>query len=496
MADADDGTVDGYQLISCIASSGSGSVHEVIEPGSNRRLAMKLLNPKHPDYSQNKATMRFEAGVLKTLEHPNIVKYEGFTAGRENTYLLMEYFRAPNVKLQLKTDLVGVHMRMRKLMEGLCAALQHVHERGWVHRDIKPENVLMNKAGEVRLIDFSLACKVKTGLAKLIGGKQSTIQGTRTYIAPETIRKQAPTFQTDLYSLGVLLFEVLTGRIPFTAPTPNELLQKHLTAEPPKPSEFNKNVTPELDAVIFKLLSKKPDKRGANAAEIGAELRRINPFKEEPKREETEEEARESGTLLERLENTKLDSRMDAQRSELIRSSPELAQQFDDQRKVRQQREAVEKAKRAAGLEKRDKGKGGPTPQPTQPVPGMPMMMPGMPMPGMPMMPGYPPGYGMPQYPGMPMMPGMPVAGSVPPMPVAGNAPPMPPRPAAPPLPAAPVAPPVTAAPPVAVRPTAPPPPKAAVAPPARSAAAPPPKPPAPPAAEDLDFMTELPDIK
>ncbi len=495
MADEDDGTIDGYQLISCIASSGSGSVHEVIEPGSNRRLAMKLLNPKHPDYAANKATMKFEAGVMKTLDHPNIVKYEGFTAGRENTYLLMEYFRAPNVKLQLKTDLIGVQMRMRKLMEGLCAALQHVHERGWVHRDIKPENVLMNKAGEVRLIDFSLATKVKTGLAKMLGGKQATIQGTRTYIAPETIRKQAPTFQTDLYSLGVLFFEVLTGRIPFTAPTPDELLQKHLTAEPPKPSEFNKNVTPELDTIILKLLSKKPDKRGANAAEIGGELRRINPFKEEPKREETEEEARESGNLLQKLESAKLDSRMDAQRSELIRSSPELAQQFDDQRKERERRQAVEKAKRAAGLEKQAKGKGGPAPQPTQPMPGMPMMMPGMPMPGMPMpmpgmpmMPGYPPGYGMPQYPGMPMMPGMPVAGA---------APPMPPQPVAPPLPVAPAARPAAPVPPVAVRPPAPAVPQVTAAPKTPVAPkAPPAKPPTPPPAEDLDFMTELPDIQ
>lgn len=154
-----------------------------------------------------------------------IVKFEKYSSSRDNTFLIMEHYRAPNVKLQLKSDIRSVHIRARKLFESVTSALSHVHSKGWIHRDLKPDNVLMNKVGEIRLVDYSLSIKDVKGFAKMMGGGViKTIQGTRTYIAPETIRKQALSFQTDFYSLGILFFEVLTGRTPFQAATPEELL--------------------------------------------------------------------------------------------------------------------------------------------------------------------------------------------------------------------------------------------------------------------------------
>lgn len=419
--------IDNYEVASFIAGSSSSQVFEVIEPGTNRRLAMKLINNSHPDAKQNKAALKAEAAICKQLDHPNVIHYEGFISGRDHTYMLMEYFRAPTLKVQLKLDPTGVHLRIKKLIDGLCGGLQHLHDRGFIHRDIKPENVLMNKVGEIRLIDFSLTTRQKSGLAAMLGGKPSVIQGTRTYIAPETIRKRPPVVQTDFYSLGILFFEVLTGKTPFQAPTPNELLQKHLSAPVPNASEFNPNVSPEMDRLLIKLLSKKPEQRGKDMAEVAAELRRIRVFKEEIPEPDQNKAEETPANLLDQLKESKLDSRLDAQRSELVRNNPQLAGELARQQ---QDRQAAAKAKkdRLAEMQRqseqsRKKGKNA-TPE-AAPAPAMTPQQPPMPFP-YPQQPGYP--YPMPQmpnaaYPGYPAgMPPYPQAGT-PPAPFPPNMP-------------------------------------------------------------------------
>lgn len=489
--------IDNYVVDSFIAGGGSSQVFEVTEPGTGRRLAMKLITNSHPDAKENKAALKREALVSKSLDHPNIIHYEGFTNGREFTYMLMEYFRAPTLKVQLKLDPQAVHLRMKKLLDGVSGALQHMHDRGYIHRDIKPENVLMNKVGEVRLIDFSLSLKAKGGLAALFAGKQSIIQGTRTYIAPETIRKRPPVFQTDFYSLGILLFEVLTGKTPFQAPTPNELLQKHISATAPLASEFNPNVTPEMDRIIAKLLSKKPDQRGKDMAEVAGELRRVRVFKEEIQEKRDTKEDEKPSSLLDQMDASKLDSRLDAQRSELVRANPELAAQLAAQQAKRQNDALARKQKLESMKMKSEKGPAPAAPVPAPPQPVAPMMpMPQM-MPGMPMMPQqpypmpyppqpmYPPGMGQPmpypQTPGYPpqmplgqMPPGQMPPGSLPP----GYPPPVTPMPMpqAPGFPNTPI--------PVTI-----------VAQPAAPVPAPPPPVKPPVSDDDLDYMTELPDI-
>ena len=570
---SDEELIDGtYKLVMCIATGGSSQVWEVIEQASGRHLAMKLLKTDTPDFKENKASLKYESEVLKTLDHPLIIKFEKFSSSRDNTYLTMEHFRAANVKLQIKANISSVHVRARRLFEGICQAMSHVHSKGWIHRDVKPDNVLMNKVGEIRLVDFSLSSKEVTGFSKMIGGgKLKTIQGTRTYIAPETIRKQAPTFQTDLYSLGILFYEVLTGKTPFQAPTPEELLRKHLSTPPPNASEFNPNVTPEMDRLIARLLKKKPAERHANIDEVLSELKRIKIFKEDVTDESLAQLAAEKeGTAMSQLTDIRLDSRADAKLKEMLAADPTLARQYaQDLHDKKEKKLAVEEERKAKILKSAKTAK--PTappaapPQQPQPMsyqpmqqmpPGYPpgyapypqMQMPGMPPMGVPQgaMPGYP-SQPMPQQPmpfqpmpGAPMMPGQPPLGSpqmaptmpMPTMPVeaanpmAGKAPvgAMPSNPGAA-SPAAnpamiatagtvpvagrvsvtttaavatnvaaprPVAAPVTKSPPVASAPPANKPAPIKTPP----AAAAPPKPIAAPApVEDLEFMTELPDI-
>jgi len=166
--------IDGiYKEIMVISNGGSSQVLECVEQATGRHVAMKLLKEESPDFKDNKKVMKYESEVMKQIDHPLIIKFERFSTSRDYTYIVMEHFRASNVKLQLKSDMRSVHVRARKLFECVCAALSHVHSRGLIHRDIKPDNVLMNKVGEIRLVDFSLATKEVKGFAKMVGGGQA-----------------------------------------------------------------------------------------------------------------------------------------------------------------------------------------------------------------------------------------------------------------------------------------------------------------------------------
>lgn len=418
---------DLYQPVMSIATGGSSHVLEVVEISSSRHLAMKILKQDVPEFKANKVQLKRESEILKSLDHPLIVKFEKYSSNRDHTYMLMEHFRAGNLKAQIKGDTNKVHVRIRSLFEGICAALSHVHLKGYIHRDIKPDNILLNRVGEVRLCDFSLSTKQKKGLGKMLAGRLKSIQGTRTYIAPETIRRQQPTIQTDMYSLGVLFYEVLTCRTPFQAPTPEELLHKHLKAEAPNPSEFNPNVTPEMDRIIAKLLKKKPADRPASVDEVLAELKRIRIFKEDVVDEALTKQATEDANFILMASEARLDSRADAKLKQMLATNTDFAEKFlsekkEKERKKKAEKELTRKRIEAAEDVQAKKGASSPTaakaaapaPQP-QPIPMMPQPMAMMPMMPMPMqMPGYPPGYPQgypgypqPQMPMMPMPPGM-----------------------------------------------------------------------------------------
>ena len=540
MADEEQIVDDQYQLVMCVASGSSSQVWEVVEKSSSRHLAMKLLKTDVPEFKANKAQLKRESEILKLLDHPMIVKFEKYSSNRDHSYILMEYFRASNLKLQIKADTNGVHLKVRQLFEGICSALAHVHSKGYVHRDIKPDNVLMNKVGEIRLVDFSLSSKQAKGLGKMFAGKLKTIQGTRTYIAPETIRRRQPTFQTDMYSLGVLFFEVLACKTPFQAPTPEELLQKHLRAEPPNPSEFNPNISPEMDRIIARLLKKKPADRPASVDEVLADLKRIRIFKEEIVDAVAAKKASEDQDALEMLSESRLDSRADAKLKQMLETNPEFARKFaaEKQNKATIKKAASDKqnerikvaedaqaARSKPGKPSKASKAAAAAPQQPQPVPQpmpIPMQMPGyppgypqyppgysafpqgqMPMMGQPMMPGMaPPIPGFPQYAPQPQM-GYPQPMQQPAMPLPQQQyhPPQPPSPSGQPIPSPnPQRPPQAATPRIAPAAGATPaqrqPPAAPAKPaaPAQNRPAPQHAPP-PPAAADLDFMTDLPDV-
>ena len=446
-------TIDEFELVNLVASGGTSQVWEVREKSGRGNLAMKLLLDESVKDSDAKATLRHEYKVGKALTHPSFVNYQQLTIGRDHCYIIMDYFRSPSIKNQIAGDRLGLHSRFAKLVESTCLALGYMHDQGWLHRDLKPDNILMNKSGEVRLIDFSLSTRISSGIGKLLGGKLKTIQGTRTYIAPETLLKKKPTIQTDMYSLGITFYECLVGQPPFKGTTPQDLLKRHIAEKPIPPSAINTNVTPELDAFILHLLEKKPEKRPRDMNDMAAEFRSVKPFVEEIEdlkarlQKEREEEEKE------RLQSLagRLDSRTDAQRSEYARETGEELAPVKKPKKApaRRRRSNVEKQSPPPAAQPSQQ----PPVQTPQPMPGypqgmmpqqmppgyMPQPMPGQMMPGQPMppQPGYPmpgqqipPGYGQQMPMPQPGQPGMPTGQSQPPMMQPGAAPPqqMPPQ--------------------------------------------------------------------
>lgn len=324
MSDAELNKVDEYQLVASIASGNASQVWEVRDVGG-QSYAMKLLLPDAFKNPEQVNVLKHEAKVGQSLEHPNFIRTMKFVKSKTHCYMLMELFKCPNLKSSLQNEPIAVQGRFSRLAEQLCAALGFMHDKGWLHHDLKPDNILFSKSSELKILDFSLSMRRKGGLGKMVGGKVKVVQGTRTYIAPETIKKVYPTPQSDMYSLGITLFEVLAGQPPFVANSPNDLLIKHLSSKPPEPSAFNPNVTPEADKVILRLLSKKPAQRPKDMAEVAAEFRSLKVFKRDPLELAAEEEARRKEEGLGLAAKSRLDSRADAARTAAGIEAPEKA---------------------------------------------------------------------------------------------------------------------------------------------------------------------------
>ncbi|MBS0267201.1 MAG: serine/threonine protein kinase [Planctomycetes bacterium] len=487
-------TIGKYQLVNCLASGNSCQVWEVVDSETTRRMAMKLVLPEKLKDAETISSLKHEFNAACNFDHPNIIKYHELFVKKQQAYFVMDLFPAPNLKAQLYNDIRSVQIRAKRLIENVAMALEYVHAQGWVHRDIKPENILMNRSAETRLIDFSLSIKSAGALGKLFHRKQSIVQGTRTYMAPEQILGKALTHLADTYSFGVTIFEILTGEAPYKGSTPKDLLLRHLSEPCPAAFEFNPNVTPEMSMVVQRMLAKKPEQRHQSMSEFLAEFRKVQMFKEEVTEKVEMSDKEKAEQELQASLGERLDSRTDHLRSQFGIAAP-----------VKKKKAPV--VLPTSGGKPAAAGQGGPAPaarppapQPPMPVAGMPqppMGMPGMMPPQIPqpyagapvpyMMPGQGPwanampggqppmmppgpwgqpgaplppqagGYPMPpQVPGgYPTPPQVPMPGGLPPAPVAPR--PVPPQAAVPGAPAAPARPaPAQPVPPAAKKPVPP----------------------------------------
>jgi serine/threonine protein kinase len=226
--------------------------------------------------------MRQEFTAAKEMHHKNVIRVYEFDAEREMPFLAMEYFPSVNLKQLILDSRDALEPRMPKIIEKAAMGLTHVHDQGWIHRDIKPDNFLIREDNEVKLIDFALAEKKKSGFQRLFSGR-GKIQGTRSYMSPEQIRGQSLDERSDIYSFGCTMFECLAGRAPYTGYSTDDLLNKHLRAQPPSLEALNRNVTTEFSNLIKKTLAKEKAERPQTMADFLRDLMGMRVLKVMPK---------------------------------------------------------------------------------------------------------------------------------------------------------------------------------------------------------------------
>lgn len=273
-----------YRLARLIRIGSTAEVWEAIDETSsdNKRYALKVLRESCATDKGEIGLLKHEYNVGKALTSPRIIKMIDLQTDKGRPFLVLELFSELNMKQALRKGPDSLAFMLKKIVEQAAEGLYYMHTKNWIHRDIKPDNYLVARDGETKLIDFTIAEPKLTGVKKLFY-RSKTVQGTRSYMAPEQIRGKLCDERSDVYSFGCVLFELATGKPPYTGQTPNDLLSKHLTGSIPSPIVHNDNVTPEFATLIKRMMSKKQDDRPASVWEFLKEFRAMEIWRKRPR---------------------------------------------------------------------------------------------------------------------------------------------------------------------------------------------------------------------
>lgn len=249
-------------------------VWEAVDTTSRTQVAIKVIVPDMATDAGQRKLLEHELKVAKSLDHPTVIKIDRLSEEGGLPHLVMEYFPAANLKKQIAAGVEPLVPKLQRIVTETALALDHMHSRGWVHRDVKPDNVLAAVDGQVKLIDLAIAAKASGFLGKLLGSK-TLAQGSPSYMSPEQIRGEALDARSDIYSFGCVIFELISGRPPYTGADTNDLLNKHVSATVPAVDTFNKNATTACGKFLRQMLAKKPAERPASMKEVLQQLRAI-----------------------------------------------------------------------------------------------------------------------------------------------------------------------------------------------------------------------------
>ncbi len=258
-----------YKLIERLGSGGMAEVYKAYHPKLERFVSIKILHSYLAEGEDFLTRFEREAKAVASLRHPHIVQIHDFDVEDDNYYMVMDYIdggtlHARMVELSKKSLYMPID-QVLSILRQVADALDYAHQKGIIHRDIKPSNILLDSAGNAFLSDF--------GIARIIGGTQLTstgsLIGTPTYMSPEQGKGDELTTVSDIYSLGVILYELLTGKVPFSSDTtPLAIIHKHLTETPPEPRLLRPGLPAEAEQVILKALAKDPRQRYQSAGEM------------------------------------------------------------------------------------------------------------------------------------------------------------------------------------------------------------------------------------
>lgn len=258
-----------YQVIEPLGSGGMATVYKAYQPSLEREVALKVLRPGFADDPEFLARFQREARAIAKLRHPHIVQVFDFEQVEGRYLLAMEYLEGGTLKDRLAEGAPLPPAEVARIVSEVAEALAYGHARGIVHRDIKPSNVMLADGGRAVVTDF--------GIAKIIGGEGQTQtgvgMGTPEYMAPEQGLGSAVDGRADIYALGAMAYELLTGRVPFTADTPLAVVLAHVRDPLPLPSRLNPAISAATERALLKALAKDPAQRFASAPDFAAALR-------------------------------------------------------------------------------------------------------------------------------------------------------------------------------------------------------------------------------
>jgi eukaryotic-like serine/threonine-protein kinase len=262
-------TLDGrYHVVDRIAAGGMGEVYRAHDAVLERPVAIKVLHRSLAGDAGFVERFRREARAAASLNHQNIVAVHDWGSVDGIYYMVMEYVAGRSVRELLNEEGVLAPAQAVDVLEQTLSALQHAHRQGIVHRDIKPENLMVTRDGVVKVADFGLA----RAFADAQITEAGTVTGTVQYLAPEQLQGEPADPRTDLYALGVVAFELLTGRLPFTGETPMAIAYKHIHERVPMPSSFNPAVPASLDGWVASATERERELRPESAAEARRDL--------------------------------------------------------------------------------------------------------------------------------------------------------------------------------------------------------------------------------
>ena len=260
-----------YQVIEELGKGGMGRVFRVEDTKVNEEVALKVLKPEIASDSKTIDRFQNELKLARKVTHKYVCRMFDLNEENSTHYITMEYVPGENLKSMLKmTKQLSIGTAV-SIAKQICEGLNEAHSLGVVHRDLKPSNIMIDKAGDVRIMDFGIARSLQTKGITAAG----VMVGTPEYISPEQVEGKRADNRSDLYSLGVILYEMVTGRSPFDGGTPLSIAIKHKTETPQDPWKFNSDIPETLSRVILKCLEKNIEKRYQNAGELFADLNRI-----------------------------------------------------------------------------------------------------------------------------------------------------------------------------------------------------------------------------